>query len=180
MNKPTLANLYRHATRDAAGTALPDADGLVALARGERPADAERIVAEIAQSALQSDLLHFTRALEPATNALSAEMAATFGEDRMRLSHTRRYVPRERAASGRWRNARRVGFGVAAAMIVAVTIWSQQHRVGVAPAPIVEAGPAQDRIFAAFDERAVANNQGDEIFNGSFKDDVIFRPSGGG
>jgi len=63
MNKPTLANLYRQATRDAAGSTLPDADTLVALAHGERPADAERIVAEVAQSALQSDLLHFTRAL---------------------------------------------------------------------------------------------------------------------
>lgn len=179
MNKPTLANLYRQATREAAGSALPDTDTLVALAHGERPADAERIVAEIAQSALQSDLLHFTRALEPASSTLSAELAATFGEDRGRLVHTRTHATPGRAAAGRWRNLRRVGMGLAAAMIAVVAIWSQQHRVVIAPAPVAKASPAEDRIFAAFGERAVAKNQSDEIFNGSFTSDVIFRSSGG-
>lgn len=178
MNKPTLANLYRQATRNTAGSALPDVDTLVVLARGERPADAERIVAEVAQSALQSDLLHFTRALEPATNALSTELAATFGEDRVPFPHTRRYVPHARTASGRWRNLRRVGLGLAAAMIAALAIWSQQHHA-TAPVPMAQTAPTQDRIFAAFDERALVGNQSDEIFNGSFKGDEIFRASGG-
>jgi len=178
INKPTLANLYRQATRTTAGSALPDVETLVALARGERPADAERIVAEVAQSALQSDLLHFTRALEPATNALSAELAATFGEDRVPLSHGRGYVAHARTASGRWRNMRRVGLGLAAAMIAAVAIWSQQHHATTS-APMAQTAPTQDRIFAAFDDRALVGNQTDEIFNGSFKGDVIFRSSGG-
>ena len=171
--KPTLANLYRQATR-AADSAVPEADTLLALARGERPADVERIVAEVAQSALQSDLLHFTRALEPASGALSEEIAAMFGE---RVAHPRaRMAPR--VAAGRWHNARRVGFGLAAAMVAAVAIWSQQHKV-VDPASVAKTTPAQDRIFAAFDESAVAKNQPDQIFNGSFKSDVIFRSSGG-
>jgi len=170
--KPTLANLYRHATR-AADSALPDADTLVTLARGERPADAERIVAEVAQSALQSDLLHFTRALEPASSALSEEIAATFGE---RAWHSR--ARPARVAAGRWHNARRIGLGLAAAMIAAVAIWSQQHQT-VTPAPMAKSTPAQDRIFAAFDDKAVANNPPDQIFNGSFTSDVIFRSSGG-
>jgi hypothetical protein len=177
MNKPTLANLYRQATREDAGL-LPDADTLVALANGERPADAERIVAEIAQSALQSDLLHFTRALEPASSALRAELAATFGEDHVRFAHARVHVAPARVAAGRWRNLRRVGLGLAAAMIAAVAIWSQQHAL-VGPATVAKITPSEDRIFAAFDERAVAKSQHDEIFNGSFKGDVIFRSSGG-
>jgi hypothetical protein len=170
--KPTLANLYRQATR-AADSAVPDVDTLAALARGERPADAERVVAEVAQSALQSDLLHFTRALEPASSALSEEIAAMFGE---RAAHPRARTAR--VAAGRWRNARRVGLGLAAAMIAAVAIWSQQHTV-VAPTPSAKITPAQDRIFAAFDDRAMVKNQPDQIFNGSFKSDVIFRSSGG-
>ena len=168
MNKPTLANLYRQATRD--GSALPDADTLLALAQGERPADAERVVAQIAQSALQSDLLHFTRALDPASSALSAELQAAFGEDR---AHPRTRVAPTRMAAGRWRNLRRVGIGLAAALIGAVAVWSQHG--SVAPAPVATAAPAPDRIFAAFDERNIAKQQPDEIFNGSFRGDVIFR-----
>jgi len=178
MNKKTLANLYRQATRDAAGSAVPDGDTLVALARGERPADVERIVTEVAQSALQSDLLHFTRALEPASSALSEEVSAMFGEAHGRAAHTRTRIPTARVAAGRWRNVRRVGAGLAAAMIAAVAIWSQQHK-GTDPASVAKATPVQDRIFAAFDDRAVAKNQPDQIFNGSFKSDVIFRSSGG-
>jgi len=116
--KPTLANLYRQATR-AADSAVPEADTLLALARGERPADAERIVAEVAQSALQSDLLHFTRALEPASSALSEEIGAMFGEGHGRAAHTRTRIPPARVAAGRWRNVRRVGAAsLAAAMLL--------------------------------------------------------------
>jgi len=169
MNKPTLANLYRQATRDH--VTVPDADTLVALAQGERPADAERIIAEIAQSALQSDLLHFARALEPASSALSGELAATFNEHRA-YAHARIQATPGRAAAGRWRNLRRAGAGLAAALMVAVSMWAQ-HKP--APAPLVKTGPAEDRIFAAFDDRNIANNRSDEIFHGSFKSDVIFR-----
>jgi len=178
MTKPTLANLYRKATRDAAGSALPDTDVLFALARGERPANAERIVAEVAQSALQSDLLHFTRALEPASTALAAELAATFNADEFaRTVHTRVQPRPARAAAGRWRSLRRVVAGMAAAIIVGVALWTQQQKSDPAP---VAATAAPDRIFAAFDERAlVGKNQSDEIFNGSFHADVIFRSSGG-
>jgi len=172
MNRPTLANLYRQATRD--DSTLPDADLLVALAQGERPADAERLVAEIAHSALQSDLLHFARALEPASSALNAELQATFGEDHARLAHTRTQAVPVRVAAGRWRNLRRAGMGLAAALIVAAAVWTQ-HAPTLAPAPLAKAAPAADRIFATLDDRTIANNQPDEIFNGSFKGDVIFR-----
>jgi len=170
MNKPTLANLYRQATRD--DSTLPDADMLVVLAQGERPADAERIITEIAQSALQSDLLHFARALEPESSALNAELQAAFGEDRARHTHTPTHVAPVRTAAGRWRNLRRAAVGIAAALIVAVAMWTQ-HAPSVVPAPVAKAAP--DRIFAAFDDRNIAQNQSDEIFNGSFKSDVIFR-----
>jgi len=173
MNKRTLANLYRQATQD--DSAFPDAETLVALAHGERPADAERVIAEIAQSALQSDLLHFTRALEPASSALSREIAATFGEGDTRSPHRRAYAAPARTATGRWRNLRHVGIGLAAAMVAVVAIWSQQYRTASVSASMAEVAPAQDRIFAALDDRAVSRSQRDEIFDGSFKGDVIFR-----
>ena len=179
MTKPTLANLYRKATRDAAGSALPDADILLALARGERPADAERIVTEVAQSALQSDLLHFTRALEPASTALATELAATFSADEFERTVHRRVQPRpDRGAAGRWRNLRRIAAGVAAAMIVGVALWTQQQKSEPAP---VAATAAPDRIFAAFDDSAVASKtKPDQIFRGDFLPDEIFNSDGHG
>lgn len=176
MTKPTLANLYRKATRDAAGSVPPDADILLALARGERPADAERIVAEVAQSALQSDLLHFTRALEPASTALAAELAATFSVDEFERTVHKRVQPRPaRAAAGRWRNLRRIAAGVAAAMIVGVALWTQQQKSDSVPV----AATASDRIFAAFDEHAVASQtKSDEIFRSDFVPDEIFSSKG--
>jgi hypothetical protein len=181
MNKPTLANLYRQATRDANGATLPDAETLVALANGERPADAERVVAEVAQSALQSDLLHFTRALEPASAALSAELAATFGERQVPLTHGRAHAVPGRMAAGRWRQARRFSIGLAAAIVAAVALWSQQYKTAsVITPPAVASKGVPDRIFAAMNERTLAvRSQPDKIFRGDFRDDVIFRSNGG-
>jgi len=178
MTKPTLANLYRQATRDAAGSALPDADILLALARGERPTDAERIVTEVAQSALQSDLLHFTRALEPASTALATELAAAFSADEFERTVHRRVQPKPaRAAAGRWLNLHRMAAaGVAAAMIAGVALWTQQHRSDPGP---VAATTAPDRIFAAFDDGAVASKtKPDQIFRGDFLPDEIFNSNG--
>jgi hypothetical protein len=178
MNKPTLANLYRLATRDVNGAALADAETLVALAHGERPADAERVVAEVAQSALQSDLLHFTRALEPASAALSAEIAATLGERQAPVAHARSHATGTRQAAGRWRAVRRFGVGLTAVLVAAVAIWSQQHKT--APAfPAATAGAVPDRIFSALDDRSLAGpSRPDKIFSGDFRGDVIFRASG--
>src|SRR5690349_7692551 len=116
MNKTTLADLYRRATRNVAGSALPDADTLLALARGERTADAAHVVSEVAKSALQSDLLHFARALEPVSSALSEELATTFDDGHARTVHTRLQTAPARIATGRW-TLRRVAMGLAAGMI---------------------------------------------------------------
>jgi hypothetical protein len=177
--KATLANLYRQATRNAAGSAMPDADTLLGLARGERPADAERIVTEVAQSALQSDLLHFTRALEPASSALSAELTTLFGEDRAQVAHPRTQATPNRAAAGRWRYLRRAALGLAAALVAAVAIMSTwtQHRAGsVAQTPLAgTSAPPQDRIFAALDGRnSAATQRRDVIFHADFRNDEIF------
>jgi hypothetical protein len=175
MTKSTLANLYRQATRNSAGSALPDADTLLALANGERPADAERIVAEVAQSALQSDLLHFARALEPASAALSSEVATALAEERSAATHARsRAVPMR--AMGRWHALRRATAGLAAVLVAVVAVWSQ-HKTGVV-GPSANAAP--DRIFAALNDRAgVAKPGRDEIFHGDFHTDEIFRASDG-
>jgi len=178
MTKSTLANLYRQATRNTASSALPDADVLIALARGERPADAERVVAEVAQSALQSDLLHFARALEPASSALSEELAAVLGDVRTPAPHPRTHAVPSRVAAGRKPVWRRIAVGLAAALVAGVALWTQQHRVNQ-PMPVAKTAPVPDRIFAAFDDRAVASKaKGDQIFRGDFRGDVIFRASG--
>src|SRR6185369_706625 len=103
---------------------------------------------------------------------------ATFNADEFARTVYTRVPPRPaRAAAGRWRSLRRVVAGMAAAIIVGVALWTQQQKSDPAP---VAATAAPDRIFAAFDERAlVGKNQSDEIFNGSFHADVIFRSSGG-
>lgn len=174
MTKSDFANQYRQYTRFGAVESLPDAEALVALARGERPADAERLIAGISQSALQSDLMHFARALEPASSALSSELEATFGSDRSQSAHPR-YSSAMRTAAGRRNNWRTATAGLAAALMIAVGgIWSQ-HSMQNSPASDT-AGTRQvpdrifaseqmvsDRIFSALNER-----QSDEIFHSKF------------
>ena len=171
--KATLANLYRQATRTARGSNLPDADMLLALARGERPADAERIVAEVAQSALHSDLLHFTRALEPPSSALSAALETAFAEGRDAHARAAARTP-YRVAAGRWQTWRRAAVGVAAAMVAAIAIWSMQQRMIDVAQTAATSAPRQDRIFAAWDDRVAATSQHDEIFRADFRSDEIF------
>jgi hypothetical protein len=108
--------------------------------------------------------------------ALAKELAAAFGADDFERTVHKRIQPRPaRTAVGRWRNVRRVAVGVAAAMVAGVALWTQQQ-----DPPSAAASAAPDRIFAAFDDRSLAGQgQPDEIFNGSFRGDVIFRSSGG-
>lgn len=161
MNKSDLANQYRQSTRRGAVESLPDVDALVALSRGERVADAEQLISGIARSALQSDLLHFARALEPSSAELGDEIAATLG-NASRGAHTRQSSV-VRTAAGRRRSWIAATAGIAAALVVAAGFWSQQmaHNNVVAGASSEQ---VPDRIFAALNDHSARAH-----------DDVIFR-----
>ena len=171
MNKSDLANQYRDFTRRGAMSSLPDAETLLALSRGERADEAE-LLAELSQSALQSDLMHFARALEPNSSSLSAELAATFGSDSARYGHVRRSTV-ARTAAGRRPHHRAVAASLAAALMIAVGgFWAQRP---MQDAPIATTAATQqqapDRIFAALND----HSQSDIIFRNSQESDVIFR-----
>ncbi len=72
----------------------------------------------------------------------------------------------------------RLAAAAAAALMVAVGVWSLAHRHAPS-APQAQVSPP-DRIFAGFNERAVAGSQArpDEIFRGRFLPDEIFNSRG--
>jgi hypothetical protein len=133
-------------------------------------------------SSADADLMRFSRELEPASAQLSADLAAAFAASGS-ATHRRASAPRRAvAASRRWRGIA----ALAASLIVAVAVWST-HRVGIvgdaataqnSPAMIAPtSNRATDRIFAAFDDHAMASRAtpaGDEIFRDKFVPDEIF------
>ncbi|HEX6831905.1 MAG TPA: hypothetical protein VF132_00110 [Rudaea sp.] len=172
MNKSDLAHRYREYTRQGALEALPQADALVALARGERPADAEQLIAGIAKSALQSDLLHFARALEAPSADLSADVTATLASERARAAHVRP-SPGARVAPGRRRRWIAATAGIAAVLVVAIGFVGHQRMDNRGEETAASSGAAAsqvpDRIFAALNDHASATApQGDVIFKSRF------------
>jgi hypothetical protein len=166
MNKPNLSSIFRSQveTGDVA-----EIDALLALARGERPADAERVLAQIARSPLNADLLRFARDLESDAAALSAEFASALretagshrGAGAQRLTHR---------GVRRWR----IGAALAASLIAAVAVWNVQHvqKATSMGAPVAQAPVASDRIFADLNDGAAARGR-DEIFRGDFRADEV-------
>jgi hypothetical protein len=151
MSRPSLTQLYRR----FAGTAVP-------------------------LSSRDAELMRFSRDLEPASAQLSADLVAVLASSSS-AAHRRTAAPRRViAASRRWRGVA----ALAASLIAAVAVWST-HRtamIGIMPSAqnstVPSTGkPASDRIFAAFDEHAMASrakSAGDEIFRGQFMPDEIF------
>jgi hypothetical protein len=125
--------------------------------------------------------MRFSRDLEPESAQLSADLAAVFASSspavHRRMDKSRRTV----AASRRWRGVA----ALAASLIAAVAVWST-YRTGIigdmptaqnARAVPSTSTPATDRIFAAFDDHAMASRAapaGDEIFRDEFRPDEIF------
>ncbi|MEP6482806.1 MAG: hypothetical protein ABJB01_00045 [Rudaea sp.] len=168
MNKPSLSHIFRNGTRSAEG--VLDAEAILALANGQQTADADRIHASIAHR----DLIRFARDLQNESAALSTDVALAFAAEQP--AH-RRSNTSQRSAHGqrRWR----IASAVAATFVAAIAIWSS-HRVST-PAPSTTAtaatARAPDHIFAAFDDRAMANNNSradDRIFHADFVPDEIF------
>ena len=168
-----LGTLYRRYTRDGQNPQIPDVDTLLALAEGEKSAQAERLLAEVARSGLHADLLRFTRALAPESARLGVQLEQAFDADRAGHRLVRRAAARQAAApQRRWLRA---SASLAAALAVAVAVWSLQHRGTPLPAPPTAATqPGSDRIFAA-GEKSTQGRATDEIFRGEFKRDQIFK-----
>lgn len=164
-----LGRLYRRFTRTGALQALPEADALQALAEGEHSAETERALGDVARSGLHADLLRFARALAPESARLGHQLEEAY-EVTMPAHRAHRGVSRHATARRGWL---RVAASLAACLVVALTLWTAQQR-HQAPSAVATTAPATalpDRIFAS----AEAPAKPDEIFNGSFKGDEIFR-----
>ena len=153
MTRPSLTQLYRR----FAGTA-------------------------VATSSADADLMRFSRELEPASAQLSADLAAAFASSTP-LAHRRADTSRRAVAASR---RRRGVAALAASLIAAVAVWSAHRSITIGDMPVAQNNPGviapksasgADRIFAAFDEHAVASRAmpaGDEIFRDKFVPDEIF------
>jgi hypothetical protein len=167
MNKPNLSEIFRSGTRNADG--VLDADAIIALANGQSTTDADGINA----SAAHRDLIRFARELETESAALSSDVTAAL---RAAQPAHRRNSTSQRATHGQrhWR----IASALAASFVAAIAIWSS-HRItsDAHQSHLTASVQSSDRIFTAFDDRAMANNvkRGDDhIFRNDFRPDEIF------
>lgn len=157
MSRTSLTELYRR--------------NVAANPAGQLP-DAELLAARLAVSPAHAELARFERELEPLSADLSAALAAAF--DIRDSSAHRRAASSRRATFGsrRWRGAA----ALSAALIAAVAMFNM-HRVDVSvTAPPQASARSADRIFAAYEDGAIANasrgSAGDQIFRGEFRSDM--------
>ena len=152
MTRPSLTQLYRR----FAGTA-------------------------VAISSTDADLMRFSRELEPASAQLSAGLAEALASSTP-VAHRRADTSRRAVAVSR---RRRGVAALAASLIAVVAVWGAHRSVTIGDMPVAQNNPgviaptsasAVDRIFAAFDEHAMASRApvSDEIFRGQFTPDEIF------
>ncbi|MEO8804313.1 MAG: hypothetical protein ABI304_12940 [Rudaea sp.] len=175
-SQPTLSRLYReHAQNDAQ---LPDADVLVSLALGDRPATTDDALAQVAASPLNGKLMRLTRDLQPLSIDLSMDLEALLGRSSQFGSHRQTHVRRRvTGTQPRWRFAMAA---MAASVIAVAGLWTAhrlQQSTAMPSAIAVQTQADSDRIFAGFNEKAVATQNekhGDEIFRGRFLPDEIF------
>jgi len=134
-------------------------------------------------SSADADLMRFSRDLEPASAQLSADLAAALASSPS-VTHRRASTPRRAVAtSRRWRGVA----ALAASLIAALAVWSTHRTFTIGDLPTAQNSPAiikppigtsaGDRIFAAFDDHAMASRATpatDKIFRGQFMPDEIF------
>jgi hypothetical protein len=172
-SKRSLSQVYRRFAGSRALPSVPDTDDVLELSRIAH--------ADEAAAPLCADLLRFSRALEPASAQLSADVAAAFDEALPGL-HRRALVRRGAARVRRWRGVA----AVAATVLAVVGVWTLQ-RGPLLHAPQTTSTAATstavpDRIFAAFNDSAMAATSAqDEIFRDKFSgpSDQIFRAHDG-
>ena len=162
-DKPSLSQLYRRFA--GARVSVPEADDILQLAQLAH--------AEDAASPLCADLLRFSRELEASSAQLGADVRQAFEQS---TPHThRRAAPRRAVAAvaRRWRGVAAIAASLVA-LVGAWTVSQPQRTAPSAPSVTRAAVPVPDRIFAAFDDNAVAANaRGDEIFRSRFSSDAI-------
>lgn len=137
----------------------------------------------VAISSADADLMRFSRELDPVSAQLSADLADAFASSTP-VAHSRTNTSSRRAVAASRR--RRGVAALAASLIAAVAVWSAHRSITIGDMPVAQNNPgviaptsasAADRIFAAFDEHAMASRAppaGDEIFRGQFVPDEIF------
>ena len=183
MNEMSLSRLYRRWVSQRAQPAVDAADLVAAAARPARAeeidsARRDRVVASLATSSPNADLVRMLRALQPASEAL----AETVGE-RARWAHPA-HVREQRMAAGARRGHRvhrlRWAGGIAACVSVALGLWSWHHEDARQHAAMaMRSTPVSDRIFVSndviFSSSSDAHQQErgnggrvDELFRGHF------------
>lgn len=175
MNDMSLSSLYR---RLASAQPLPEIEGtdLAAVASAQASGLSARhqdaVVAKLAGSAKYADLARMLRALEPASEALAADVGGV-----RRNAHAPRGRELRPAAGARRHQGHLRWAGVAAACFafaIGVGTWrsiESRHQAAVAQS----ASPAADRIFASNDRIFSDARSGgesrqhrDEVFRGGF------------
>jgi hypothetical protein len=159
MTRPSLTQLYRR----YAGTA-------------------------VAVSSVDTDLMRFSRELEPASAQLSADLAEALASSSPVARRRTNTSSRRAVAASRRR--RGVAAALAASLIAAVAVWSAHRSVSIGDMPVAQnnpqnnrgviappSAPVADRIFATFEDHSMVSRTapaGDEIFRGQFVPDEIF------
>jgi hypothetical protein len=173
MNDMSLSSLYQRLTGAQPAQCI-DADDLVAVVAGDKTLDAARrdaVVATLAQSSAHAGLARMLRALEPASQALAADM----GERRV-ASHRTHHRDVGAAHRAHVRRLRWSG-ALAASLVVAVGVWNwhqgETHPLDTA-ANLPHAAAVTDRIFTSND-RIFADNrprarsgESDRVFSSNF------------
>ena len=185
MNEMSLSRLYRRLTTQRAQPAV-SVDDLVAVAVpsvGAGPIDdarRARVVADLTQSAPQSDLARFLRALHPVSESVARDVRATH-----RSAHPMRgREHRVAAGARRERGVHRLRWagGIAACLSIALGLWSWHHSdmsQQAAVAAAMHGAPSTDRIFVSNDtiftsssdagqQKQAIGARGDELFRGHF------------
>lgn len=174
-SKTSLSALYRQLTArpTLSARAMLDAETLVRVTEGRVvPSERDEVAAALAQSAPHAELAHFLAALE----ADSAELARAGARTDLR------HVARRGAAAvaaGRRQRALQWSAGLAAALVLGLTLWlGHPPQPGGANVAVAPSGPRPDRIFSNTERIAATDDvifryaeqppAGDRIFDGDF------------
>ncbi len=179
--KTSLSQLYRQtmAKKPSSARGLPDAEQLLQLASGDLSAEQRNAaLIEMSKSSLQSDLLRFTRALQPHSQALAEELATRSAAN----THvaTLPIIANRGKGFGRPRRSTvhraLIAGALAASVIISALPWLPRHSATSHTQMPYVTTAMPDRIFAWSSDRinsAPSTTQApiqDEIFSSNRKD----------
>lgn len=182
MNEFNLKNLIGGSRRQREDAMLPDASSLTSIAGDEPVSLAQRRAARIAESGRNADLYRFARDLQPFSEQLGRDLRAQFAEGDRIAAH--RITRRSRRSSRQVRAWR--WLAAAACLALVAGLWGTHH---YAVTSVAQRGAAMtstavkkvpDRIFAAFEDKAVAVSdpqRDDTIFRSDFRSREVATPA---